>query len=76
MTLEQRMIDPKSGIKYEKLFIDIAKFLQTKLNVRYQSVSKRQYYIISCSSQKSLSIIIKYFEYHSLFSSKYLDYKD
>lgn len=75
-TLEQRMKDPKSKETYENLFTDIAKFFQTNLNVRNQSVSNRQYYIISVSSLKSLPIITEYFLMHPLFSSKYLDYKD
>ena len=75
-TLEQRMIDPISKITYENLFIKIANFLQTKLNVRNQSISNRQYYIISVSSLKNLPIILEYLLKHSLFSSKYLDFKD
>lgn len=75
-TLEQRMKDPKSKDTYENLFTDIAKFFQTNLNVRNQSVSNRQYYIISVSSLKSLPIITEYFLMHPLFSSKYLDYTD
>jgi LAGLIDADG endonuclease len=70
------MIDPISKITYENLFIKIANFLQTKLNVRNQSISNRQYYIISVSSLKNLPIILEYLLKHSLFSSKYLDFKD
>jgi Cytochrome C and Quinol oxidase polypeptide I/LAGLIDADG endonuclease len=75
-TLEQRMIDPTSKETYEKLFMDIAKFLQTNLNVRNQSVSNRQYYNISVSSLKNIPVLIEYLLMHPLFSSKYLDYKD
>ncbi len=75
-SLEQRMVDPKSKLTYEKLFLSIAKFLITKLNVRIQTVSNRQYYIVSASSLKSIPVILEYFSNYPLFSSKYLDYKD
>src|SRR3979490_159006 len=75
-TLEQRMVDPTSKDIYENLFMLIAHFLQTKLNVRNQSVSHRQYYIISVSGLNNIPILLEYFSVHPLFSSKYLDYKD
>lgn len=74
-TLEQRKVDPASKDTYENLFMLIAKFLQTKLNVRNQSISNRQYYIISVSGLKSISVLLGYLSIHPLFSSKYLDYK-
>jgi hypothetical protein len=75
-TLEQRLIDPLSKITYLTLFMDIARFLKTKLNVRNQSKSNCKYYIISASNLNSLPIIIDYFTLNPLFSFKYLDYKD
>jgi hypothetical protein len=75
-SLEQRMIDPNSKLSYRYLFESISKFLMTNLNIRIQSVSKRQYYNISASSLKSLPILLNYFSNYPLFSSKYLDYKD
>lgn len=75
-TLEQRKVDPASKDTYENLFMLIAKFLQTKLNVRNQSISNRQYYIISVSGLNSMPVLLGYFSIHPLFSSKYLDYKN
>lgn len=75
-TLEQRMVEPTSKETYENLFMLIAKFLQTKLNVRKQSVSNRQYYIISVSSFKNIPVLLQYLSVYPLFSSKYLDFKD
>lgn len=69
-------MDPTSNETYENLFMLIAEFLQTKLNVRNQSlplgVSNRQYYIISVSSLKSIPVLLEYLSNFSLLSSKYL----
>uniref|UniRef100_UPI002237D1F2 LAGLIDADG endonuclease n=1 Tax=Ramaria cf. rubripermanens TaxID=2016387 RepID=UPI002237D1F2 len=75
-TLEQRKVDPASKDTYEPLFMLIANFLQTKLAVRNQSISNRQYYIISVSGLNSIPVLLGYLSVHPLFSSKYLDYKN
>ena len=74
-SIEQRMKDPITKLTYEDLFQTIAKFLNIKLNVRTQK-NKRQYFVLSASSQNSLNIIISYFSNYPLYSSKFLDYKN
>jgi len=75
-TLEQRKVEPASKETYAHLFMLIAHFLQTKLTVRNQSISNRQYYIISVSSLNSIPVLLGYLSIHPLFSSKYLDFKN
>ena len=76
LRIEQRMVDPISKVSYFNVLTDLAKFLNCNLNIRRQSSTGNEYFIIAASSRASLSIIIKYFTIFPLYSSKYLDYKD
>ena len=73
LTIEQRMIDPISNLSYEPLFINISKFLNTKLNISKHN-SNKSYFLTRASNINSLKIILNYFDSYKLYSSKYLDY--
>jgi len=76
LRIEQRILDPKSKDSYEQILSNIANFLNCSLLTRTQKATGNEYYTLTASSQKSLRIIVNYFEKYPLFSSKYLDYKD
>lgn len=69
--IEQRIIDPKSNENYFKILDGIAKLFDTKL-----LITNRNYYRITATSLKSISLVIKYLEQFNLRSSKYLDSLD
>jgi hypothetical protein len=75
LTIEQRIIDPASGLSYEDLFIKLSKFFKCKLVISTHNTNKN-YFKINAYNQTSLKIILNYFDNFSLYSSKYLDYKD
>lgn len=72
LRIEQRMIDPSSGLSYESLFLKIAELLGTKLEISKHN--DKSYYLVRGNNRKSLSLILNYFSFFSLYSSKYLDY--
>lgn len=74
LRIEQRMIEPYSGLSYEPLFLKIALFLNTKLEVIKHKDKK--YYLVRASNRRSLNILISYFHNFKLYSSKYLDYEN
>jgi len=76
LRVEQRMLDPITNISYHSILLEISKFLGCSLLTRKQLATSREYYTITASSKKSLSIIISYFSAFPLLSSKFLDYKD
>jgi len=76
LRIEQRMYEPISCNSYFNILKEIADFLGCNLKIRKQISTGNQYYTLSASSRKSLSIILIYFINFSLLSSKYLDYKD
>jgi hypothetical protein len=76
LRLEQRMYDPISNITYFDVLTEITKLLNCNLKIRKQISTGNQYFCMSASSCKSLSIILTYFKSFPLYSSKYLDYKD
>jgi len=76
LRIEQRMIEPITKKSYSDVLTEIADFMCCKLNIRKQSSTANEYFNITASSRKSLFIITNYFESFSLFSSKYLDFKD
>jgi hypothetical protein len=55
--------------------LNIAEFLQVKLNNRVFS-EKSQQFVINTSNRESNKILIYYLNTYSLLSSKYLDFKD
>jgi hypothetical protein len=76
LRIEQRKLEPISNESYLILLTEIAEFFQTKVTIRKQLKTGREYYIITATNLKSLNQIIKYFNNHNLYSSKYLDFKD
>lgn len=72
--LSQRRTD-KSGDSLEKLMLQIAEFLSTKLSKRVIT-SKYLQFVVNTSSAKSNQILIDYLNIFPVLSSKYLDYKD
>lgn len=76
LRIEQRMLDPITKDSYSKVLTDICNFLNCNLLTRKQKSTGNEYYTLTASSKISLDIIINYLEKYSLFSSKYLDYKD
>ena len=72
--LSQRRTD-RSGDSLEKVMLQIAKFLSTKLNQREIS-NKYSQFIVNTSSVQSNKILIDYLNIFPILSSKYLDYKD
>lgn len=76
LRIQQRMYEPISLKSYFSVLTEIAKFLNCNLQTRKQVSTGNEYFNITASSQKSLSIIISYFKSFPLSSSKYLHYKD
>jgi hypothetical protein len=76
LIIEQRMYEPTSGGNYFNVLKETADFLGCNLKIRKQTSTGNEYYTLTASSRKSLSIILIYFKNFSLYSSKYLDYKD
>lgn len=74
LRIEQRMIEPTSGLGYEPLFLTIAKFFNTKLEITKHN--NKDYYLVRASNRNSLRIILSYFSKFKMYSSKYLDYKN
>ena len=76
LRIEQRMLDPVTGNSYLDVLTNIAKFLNCSLLTRTQKSTDNEYYILTASSKNSTEILVNYLDRYSLFSSKYLDYKD
>ena len=76
LRIEQRMLDPITKSNYFDVLNELALFLNCKLLTRKQKSTGNEYYTLAASSKISIRIIIDYFNKYSLFSSKYLDYKD
>jgi hypothetical protein len=76
LRIEQRMYEPISKNSYFDVLTEMGKFLNCNLNTRKQISTDNEYFNLTASSRKSLSIIITYFKLFPLYSSKYLDYKD
>uniref|UniRef100_UPI001D012B71 hypothetical protein n=1 Tax=Coccidioides immitis TaxID=5501 RepID=UPI001D012B71 len=76
LRIEQRLLDPKTNLSYFDILNDISSFLNCKLLTKRQKSTNNTYYTLTASSKTSINIIINYFNKYSLFTSKYLDYKD
>lgn len=76
LRIEQRMLDPITNNSYFNVLTDISNFLNCTLLTRKQKSTGNEYYTLTASSKMSLDIIVNYLDKYSLFSSKYLDYKD
>jgi hypothetical protein len=70
------MHEPISKNSYFNVLTEITMFFNCNLKTRKQISTGNEYFNITASSSKSLSIILAYFKSFSLYSSKYLDYKD
>jgi hypothetical protein len=75
LRIEQRIIDPLSGVSYEYMFTKIAEFLESKIEFTTHNSGKK-YLLVRGSNRKSLKLIMNYFNSFSLYSSKYLDYNN
>jgi hypothetical protein len=76
LRIEQRMLDPITNNSYFNVLTDISNFLNCTLLTRKQKSTGNEYYTLTVSSQISLDVIVNYLDKYTLFSSKYLDYKD
>jgi hypothetical protein len=76
LRIEQRMVDPITNQSYFDILNNIANFFQINLLIKKQIKTGKIYYHLTASSCKSLQIVLNYFNNYSLYSSKYLDYKD
>lgn len=76
LRIEQRMYDPLSKESYFNILTEIAKFLCCNLNIRKQKSTRNEYFNLSASNSRSLLIILGYFIFFPLYSSKHLDFKD
>lgn len=68
--LEQRMVDPKSGVSYVALMNQISQTIGVGLKTRTQQKSKRTYFLVESSSVATNSTLISYLSCYPLFSSK------
>ena len=68
--LEQRMVDPKSGVSYKPLMQHISQTLGLRLNTRTQKKSKRTYFLVESSSVATNTKLVSYLSTYPLFSSK------
>ena len=75
MRLEQRKVDPKTGLSYLNVMMSIATALGVSLKNSTHNESV-EYFLISASSTKSRLIIVNYFTRFPLFTSKRLNYLD
>jgi hypothetical protein len=76
LRLEQRMLDPITNVSYYDVLTKITNFLNCNLKNRKQVSTNNEYYHLTASSRTSLAIILAYFKYFPLYSSKYLDFID
>lgn len=76
LRIEQRILDPSTKESYFDILNQICLFLNCNLLTKTQKSTGNTYYTLTASSKVSLSIIINYFNKYSLYSSKFLDYKD
>ena len=76
VSLEQRMVYPKTQESYNRIISDICVSLNVKVATRTRSNYKDSYYIIRVENQNSIKILINYLNNFSLLSSKHLDFLD
>ena len=76
LRIEQRMLDPKTNTSYFNVLTKISNYLGCNLLTRKQKSTGNEYYTLTASSRKSLTVIINYFNLFPLYSSKHLDYLD
>jgi len=74
LRLEQRIIEPTSKLSYKPLFLSISEFLKAKLEI--STHNNKSYFLIKASNRNSLNIILNYFNFFNMYSSKYLDYQN
>jgi len=73
--IEQRREDPKTNKSYESILKLIAETFGVQLNTTIHN-GNINYYVISITSPTKLVILINYLNEYSLFTSKYLNFKD
>ena len=74
LRIEQRMLYPITNESYFDILTNVSNFLGCSLLTRKQASTGNNYYVITASSKKSLTIVTDYLDNNPLFSSKYLDY--
>ena len=75
LRLEQRKVDPNTGLSYLDVMSSIATALGVSLKISTHN-DNVEYFLISASSTKSRLIIVNYFTRIPLFSSKMFNYLD
>lgn len=75
MRLEQRKIDPNTGLSYASVFESIAATFEIIINTSIHN-KNISYYIIEITSPVKLRKLIEYLDKFPLFSSKFLNYQD
>lgn len=73
LRIEQRVLDPITSVSYFDILNQICLFLNCNLLTK---TKHGDYYTVYASNEKSLRIILDYFNKYPLYSSKYLDYMD
>lgn len=73
--IEQRREDPKTNKSYESILKLIAETFGVQLNTTIHN-GNINYYVISITSPTKQVILINYLNEYSLFTSKYLNFKD
>ena len=68
--LEQRMVDPKSGVSYVCLMNHISQTLGVRLNTRTQKRSQRTYCSVESNSVTTNGKLVSYLSRYPLFSTK------
>jgi len=73
--IEQRQIDPDTGLSYDSVLESIALALEVKLKTSKHNEGK-EYYSIAVTSPAKLAALIKYLDRYPLYSRKLLNYLD
>jgi hypothetical protein len=76
LRIEQRMYESITKSSYFDVLAEITEFLGCNLLIRKQNSTGNEYYTLTASNRLSLTKNLTYFKSFSLYSSKYLDYKD
>lgn len=75
LRIEQRKEDPNTGKSYESILKSIADTFGVQLNTAIHN-GNIHYYLIAITSPAKLVILINYLNEYSLFTSKFINFKD
>lgn len=73
--LEQRKVDPGSGVSYSSVLGSIRNVFDVSLKTSVHNI-KVEYYLIEITSAAKLAVLVDYLDRFPLFSSRRLDYED